>query len=173
MPYTQKICSSLFYKNKLARFLIVLAIIFVSVSKSLFAQELPESTPIPFRSNIVHGGLGFAGLIATATINYERIVTQHFDKFITATYAKVGYGAYASWGDDGQYLFLQYGILTGKKASHFEVSAGPNFTIRGDDLNLPVAFGLGYRLQKPGKPFMLRTGIAFPETLYFGMGLSF
>lgn len=151
---------------------LVFGLIFFSTSIQVFSQEFPESAPKQFRSNIIHGGLGFGGLIGTATINYERILTQHFDKFITATFAKVGYGAYTGWGGDGQYLFLQYGILTGKKAHHFETSVGPNFTVGGDS-TLPVAFGFGYRHHKPGKPFMIRTGIGFPETIYFGMGLSF
>jgi hypothetical protein len=156
-----------------ALILLVFGMFFFCTSIQVFSQELLEVAPPQFRSNSIHGGLGFAGLIGTATINYERVLTQHFDKFITATFAKVGLGTYGGWGGNGQYLFVQYGILTGKKAHHFEASAGPNFELKGDDLNLPIAFGFGYRHQKPGKPFMFRTGIAFPETLHFGMGLSF
>jgi hypothetical protein len=69
-------------------------------------------------------------------------------------------------------LFVQYGFVTWKKAHYFEASAGPNFT-GGGDFTAPVPFGLGYRHQKPGKPFIFRTGIASQETIHFGMGLSF
>ncbi len=126
-----------------------------------------------FRKNTFHGGLGFAGIIVTATMNYERMLTQNFDRKIVATFAKVGYGTYGGWTDTGQYAFVQYGFLTGKKANHLEVSAGPAFSVKGNELGFPIAFGVGYRHQKPGKPFMFRTGIAFPETLHFGLGLSF
>jgi len=142
------------------------------LSTPTFSQENTESAPVLFKPNMFHGGLGFGGLIVTATTNYERILTQNFEKSIVATFAKVGIGAYSAWGGDGQYIFAQYGFMTGKKANHFEASAGPNFTLGGDDL-LPVAFNFGYRHQKPGKSFMYRTGIGFPETIYFGMGLSF
>jgi hypothetical protein len=152
--------------------LLVFAMFFFCTSIQVLSQELPEAAPQEFRSNTIHGGLGYGGLIITATINYERVLTQHFDKFITATFAKVGYGTFGGYYGTGQYAFVQYGILTGKKAHHFEASAGPNFYLKGEDLNLPIAFGFGYRYQKPGRPFMLRTGIAFPESIHFGMGLS-
>lgn len=140
---------------------------------SVSAQVKSEASMEAFRKNTFHGGLGFAGIIVTATINYERMLTQNFDRKIVATFAKVGYGTYGGWTDSGQYAFVQYGFLTGKKANHLEVSAGPLFCINGGELGLPVAFGIGYRHQKPGKPFMFRTGVSFPETLHFGMGLSF
>jgi hypothetical protein len=135
-----------------------------------FAQE--NSSP-SFRKNGLSGSLGFAGIVATATSNYERILTQSLDKGITATFAKVGLGTYGGWVDSGSYLYLQYGFLTGKNANHLEVSAGPNFNLNNAEDMLPVAFNIGYRLQKPGKGFMLRTGVAFPETLYLGLGWSF
>lgn len=173
MVVLEKLHYSLLTRLKNVRSLFVFGLLFTSISTTLHSQELPEITPNQFRPNLIHGGLGTGLVIFTATINYERIVTQHFDKSITATYAKVGYGGFATYAGGGEYWFLQYGILTGKKANHFEASAGPLFDLGDGEIVLPVAFGLGYRRQKPGKPFMLRTGVAFPETLYFGMGLSF
>jgi len=148
--------------------------IFFGSSLIVFSQDISTSEMSSFRPNTIHGGMGFGGIIATATINYERIVSQNFDQKVVATFVKVGYGTYAGlWMDNGQYTFVQYGFLTGKKANHLEVSAGPLFNIKGGDLNFPIAFGVGYRHQKPGKPFMYRTGISFPEAIHFGMGLSF
>lgn len=136
------------------------------------AQENIPPQYDAFRKNTFHGGLGFGGLIVTATLNYERMVTQHLDKKVSATFVKVGFGTYGSIDGSGQYLIPQYGFLTGSKANHLEVSVGPNFTLNGD-LNLPVSANVGYRRQKPGKPFLIRTGVALPEAIYFGMGLSF
>lgn len=157
--------------QKLFALFIVLGIFQFSSNKA-YSQDNPAEETISFRPNTFHGGLGFAGIIGTATINYERILTQNFDRKIVATFAKVGYGTYGGWTDDGEFAFVQYGFFTGKNANHLEVSAGPVFNVRGN-LGLPVAFGIGYRRQKPGKPFMFRTGVAFPETLHFAMGLSF
>lgn len=157
------------YKNPQKVFL---TLIFIGcITASLQAQET-KSIQNPFLKTTLHGGLGFAVLYGSATINLERMVTQSLDKKITATFAKVGYGTYGAWGDSGQYLFIQYGFLTGKKAGHFEMSAGPNFVVNGD-MDLPVAVSIGYRHQRPGKSFLYRAGIALPESIYFGMGLSF
>lgn len=150
--------------------LVLFSLCFFSIgSFPAFAQE---SLNVLFRKNSVYGSIGLAGFYVTATGNFERILTQSLEKGITATFAKIGYGTYGSWGDDGQYLYVQYGFITGKKGSHFEMSAGPNFVVMGD-MDLPVAFTLGYRHQKPGKPFMFRTGLAGPESLYVGIGFSF
>jgi hypothetical protein len=168
MPSSHSLPSTFKSLLVLVSFLVFLPLL----STPTFSQENTESDPVLFKPNMFHGGLGFGGVIFTATTNYERILTQHLDKVVTATFAKIGIGAYLSWGGDGQYIFAQYGFMTGKKANHFEASAGPNFILGDDDL-LPVAFNFGYRHQKPGKSFMYRTGIGFPEIIYFGMGLSF
>ena len=139
------------------------------LQNQIFAQEL--DTPA-FRKTSLHGGLGFAGIYATGFLNLEQMLTQHLDKKITGTFAKVGLGTYGSWVDSGDYLYLQYGFITGKKANHFEMSAGPNFVLRGD-MTLPIAFSFAYRHQKPAKSFFYRAGMAFPESLFFGMGLAF
>jgi hypothetical protein len=36
-----------------------------------------------------------------------------------------------------------------------------------------IAASAGYRLQRPEKHFMLRTGVGVPESFYFGLGWSF
>jgi hypothetical protein len=150
----------------------ILTVIFIVASPfsiPTFAQEVQSSD---FRNNSLYGSIGFGGLIATYTINYERIMTSNLDRGVVATFIKTGFGGFASWGDDGKFLNFQYGILTGSKAGHLELSAGPNFILKGD-WSLPVAATLGYRLQRPGKGFMFRTGLALPESLYIGLGFSF
>ncbi|MEN2283085.1 hypothetical protein AAGF08_13160 [Algoriphagus sp. SE2] len=144
---------------------------FTSFSESK-AQDTETSSE--FYKNSLQGTLGFAGLYAAATSNYERILSFPKGKFVTATYLRAGLGAYGVWGGNGNYFYAQYGIFTGKKASHFEISAGPNFGFNENSSEVPViAASAGYRLQRPGKHFMLRTGLGFPESLYFGLGWSF
>lgn len=149
-----------------------LTLVLLLISGSLIETQAQQVEPVSYRKTTLHGGLGFAGIYGTAFLNLERMLTQSLDKKVTGTFGKAGYGTYGSWGDSGQYLYLQYGFITGQNASHFEMSAGPNFTIQGD-MELPIAFSVGYRHQKPGKPFLFRTGLAFPESLFFAMGLSF
>ncbi|WP_026952483.1 hypothetical protein [Algoriphagus mannitolivorans] len=150
----------------------IFAIAGILISNSLVDARAQDSEPNPYRKTTLHGGLGFAGIYGTAFINLERMLTQSLDKKVTGTFGKVGYGTYGAWGDSGQYFNLQYGIITGRKASHFEMSAGPNFVVNGD-MDFPIAFNFAYRHQKPGKPFLFRTGFGFPESLFFAMGLSF
>ena len=139
---------------------------------SALSQEV-TNTPA-FYKNSLQGTIGFAGVYAAATSNYERILSQPSDKWISATYLRFGIGAYGVWGGSGNYTYLQYGFFTGKKASHFEINAGPNIGFNEDSSEVPIiAASAGYRMQKPGKHFMFRTGIGFPESLYFGLGWSF
>ncbi|MBN3582162.1 hypothetical protein JYB64_07165 [Algoriphagus aestuarii] len=141
---------------------------------SLQAQSAPEQDPVQLYKNGLYGSLGFAGIYASATSNYERMVTQHFDKGITATFVKVGIGVYGVWGGSGSYYYAQYGFLTGKRASHLEISAGPNFGFNEDGAESPpIAATIGYRHQKPERHFILRTGLALPESIYLGIGWSF
>ena len=165
---TQKSQFSFYGKSIL---LMTLLFFFVFSIKS-YAQVNEKPQIEEFKKNTFHGGLGFLIIYATATMNYERIISQNPDKFFTASFVKIGFGAFAGWNESGQYLITQYGVMTGKKASHLELNVGPNFNL-GGDLDFPLSFGLGYRHQKPGKSFMFRTGLAYPESLHFGMGLSF
>jgi hypothetical protein len=76
--------------------LLVFGVVFFFQPSQVFAQDLPSAIPVAFRPNTIHGGLGSVGIVASATFNYERFATQHFDKFIVATFAKVGFGTYGS-----------------------------------------------------------------------------
>lgn len=150
----------------------LLFFLFISTTYRTYGQE--SETPVPFFKNSLQGSLGFAGLYGAATSNYERLLTQPTGKWVTATYLRFGIGAYGSWGGKGNYTYLQYGFFTGKKGSHFELSAGPNIGFNEEYSDTPIiAASTGYRMQKPGKHFMLRAGIGVPESLYFGLGWSF
>ena len=156
--------------KNIKKYSLTIFIVFLMVS-SLQAQD---QNPTQFKKNALYGSLGFAGLYASATSNYERMITQHFNKGITATFVKVGLGAYGVWGGSGSYYYAQYGFLTGKKASHLEVSAGPNFGFNEDGAESPpIAATFGYRLQRPERHFLFRAGLAIPETIYVGIGWSF
>lgn len=70
---------------------------------------------------------------------------------------------------------LQAGILTGGGKSHFEAALGVGVAHLFKDYGpfwFP-AITLGYRKQKPGKHVFFRTGVSFPELVYFGWGYNF
>lgn len=127
------------------------------------------------RKNALYGNVGIGGLYFTATAYYERILKQNLGDKNVASFVKGGYGAEAHWGVGGPYVLGQFGILTGAKTHHFEISAGPCFILSGDLQGdyPPVSATLGWRVQKPHGNGMFRMGVAWPEAVYVGFGLSF
>ena len=81
--------------------LTLIILLIVLLNFNVEGQESENQENRLFKPNSLSGSLGFAGVVGTATINIERIVTQSPNKKITATFAKAGYGIYGSWGDEG------------------------------------------------------------------------
>jgi hypothetical protein len=96
-----------------------------------------------------------------------------------ASFVKAGFGAWSApnSGNDpgfmGSYFLSQYGILTGVKKHHFEVSAGFTKFFGAKNVETLLSGSIGYRRQKPDSQFIFRTGVGWPETLYLGIGVSF
>lgn len=154
------------YKN----LLLLLLVLFSGSINSVFGQ-VENSQETAFNKNSVYGNVGVAGLYFTATGYYERLVAQNSD---ISSFVKFGIGSYALWGEGGQYILAQYGILTGAKKHHLEIGAGLNTFLSGDlegDF-LPLSGTIGWRIQKPGGNFIFRTGLSFPEAAYIGFGGS-
>jgi len=121
------------------------------------------------KSNAALGSVGSLGLYFTANVYYERLITQHR---LVKTFARVGYGIYASWNDEGNYLIGQVGVLLGKKNNFFEFGIGGTH-IREDLAGLfPISGTLGYRFQNPNSLINFRAGVSFPEAIYIGFGIT-
>ena len=110
-----------------------------------------------------------------ATIFYDHIIT-HNGKL--ATFARVGYGGWAKLLiGAGTQTFAQGGIIVGTNKKKFEASAGVAFqNEKTDDItksSTVPAVSLGIRSQKPGKHFVFRAGLGYPEGIYVGLGHSF
>lgn len=142
------------------------------LSSNGFVYGQKESiNDVGFNKNAIYGNVGIGGLYFTATGYYERMITQNSK---ISSFIKVGAGGYSSWGDGGQYILAQYGILTGAKKHHLELGAGPNYFMNGDIKGkLPFTATIGWRVQKPGGKFIFRMGVSFPEAFYIGLGGSF
>ncbi len=129
-----------------------------------------ESNPNAIYSNL---GFGYRFRSLSAMVYYERYA-KSYPKF--TSFYKVGIGATTSFFDGDFLLLAQYGILTGSKSNHLELGIGPNLEIvktLTKKLYLPITSTIGWRIQKPGGHFILRTGISWPEGTYFGFCVSF
>lgn len=144
-------------------------LLFLIISFSL--QQL-TAQDTQFKKNTIYGSIGFAGLYGSATGYYERIIKQNMWSKNISSFVKVGYGGVAYWGGESTYLLAHYGVLTGIKTHHLEVSLGPIHYIN-NDLGIPVSANLAWRIQKPRKNFIFRIGLGLPESIYTGVGIAF
>jgi hypothetical protein len=78
----------------------------------------------------------------------------------------------------GSFWLLQVGMITGRNAHHFELFAGPVYLAFRPKHDMDIehkvltGVGLGWRFQKPAKPIIIRSGISFPEGVYFSLGFA-
>lgn len=152
----------------------VIILLFISLSPVYCQQDSIKHSDLIYRKNVIHGSFGTLGIGYTASIFYDRILSESQNKSKFTTFLRVGYQENIFiFSNGGSAYILEGGMLTGSKFSHFEGALG--ITYFGVDTNFRVlpAFSIGYRGQKPKGGFMFRTGIGNPEWLYFGLGFAF
>ena len=151
---------------------ILLVTITILLSSTKFGYSQNESIKdVGFYKNAIHGNVGIGGLYLTANGYYERMITQS-SKILS--FVKVGIGGYSTWGDEGNYILGQFGILSGANKHHLELGAGPRYVINGNIQGYgPFTATIGWRIQKPGGNFIFRLGASWPEAIYVGLGFSF
>jgi len=155
-----------------------LVIILLLISNNLAAQEVkPDANESKMFNNAIYGSIGISMELLgeswfTGTAYYERMFQKNAQTSNISTFVKAGYGSAAGWEYTSPYILGQFGILTGVKKHHLEVSGG--FVKSLDDYDIfPLSGSIGYRIQKPDGHFIFRTGVGWPEALYFGLGVSF
>lgn len=159
--------------------LICLIIILLMISNTIKAQNAkPDSVELKMFNNAIYGSVGISleligESLFTGTAYYERMFRRNERKSNISTFVKAGFGGAAGWEDLNPYILGQFGILTGANKHHLEVSGGfvKSFSEYWD--LFPLSGSIGYRIQKPDGHFIFRTGLAWPEALYFGLGKSF
>ncbi len=156
-------------------FLTFISLFLLFLNNNAYSQDIKGQADAELNKNAVYGNIGSAVLYWTTTGYYERLIKQNMGgNSNISSFAKIGFGGYATWGIGGNFLLAQIGLLTGAKRHHFEISAGPNSYLNGDLKGFRFYSALmGYRIQKPGGNFIFRTGIGLPEALYLGLGVSF
>jgi len=155
-------------------FIFLVFFLFITLSPIYSQQDSIKQTELIYKKNTIHGSIGTAALVYAVSIFYDRILNESQNKNKFTTFLRVGYQENIFiFSNGGNAYILEGGMLTGKKFSHFEGALG--ITYFGVDNNYHVlpAFSVGYRGQKPKAGFMFRTGIGFPEWLYFGLGFAF
>lgn len=141
----------------------------VSLSDTLY-RHAAYITLSPFNQNIV----------------YEQNIGNGRRNFY---FVKFGYGlTQGLFGDQNQTTNVSFGLLTGKnKKNHLEMYAGGALLFNWDSyrynegykhylsnyLDLYPSIYLGYRHQKPQRPFVFRFGLGYPETLAVSAGIAF
>ena len=157
-------------KISMKTILLITITILLSSTRIVYSQK-ESIKDAGFYKNAIYGNVGIGGLYLTATGYYERMMTQN-SKFLS--FVKVGFGGYSTWGDEGNYILGQFGVLSGANKHHLELGAGPRYVInRGMQGYLPFAATIGWRIQKPGGKFIFRMGVSWPEAVYIGLGFSF
>jgi len=125
-------------------------------------------------NNIIHLSLAPDIAYNAATIFFDRIISQNGN---LATFFRIGYGGWSKLliGGGSQTL-AQGGIILGSNNRKFEIALGAAIqnekTNNIKESNTIPAISLGLRSQKPGKRFVFRAGIGYPEGIYVGVGHS-
>jgi len=155
------------------KFFIFLVLFLVSYSTLYSQQDSLRKSDNDYKKNLIHGSFGTLVLGYTANIFYDRLLSPMGKYHSTCTFARIGYQDNIILTDpNGSALILEGGILTGKHFGHFEGALGIAY-IQTENNVLRPAFSVGYRGQKPDGSFMFRTGLGFPELLFFGLGIAF
>lgn len=168
-----------------------------SYIETILDPSNPESIKSIYRKNTLYGGIGFFFIYAVADVNYERLIAIPRKGFIKSYWIRAGSGSYASWGGKGKIFILGLTMLSGSRNNHIEFNLGYSSLFDKDEYENtldnynsggsayyarpvkssyrnPLPFiGTGYRFQKPGGHFILRSGISLPESVYLGIGFSF
>lgn len=150
----------------IARYSIIIFILLYGFNYS-FAQNENLKEDL-FNKNAIYGDFGYFAVWGSVTGFYERILTQNALDGVS-TFAKIGYGYAAGSSSGGEYVFVQYGVITGMNNYHLEFGAGPMYLNNG----LSFSGFAGWRFQKPKSNSLFRMGFGWPESLYFGTGFSF
>ena len=162
---------------------IICCTLFVLLSVRVYPQDQN------FDRNAIYGSLGSLLVFNTATIYYERTLTdvdlnwvkEKRNQTVTkqtrlATFARIGYGgSYSIMDDKGKHVMTQLGFLVGTRSSFLEGTAGVAYNTNWffGGTNILPTWNVGYRLQRHESPLIFRVGVGFPEMVNLGIGVSF
>ena len=136
----------------------------------LFSQDDPSAhNESELKKNSIHASIGTVILYSTINCYYDRVIFEKGRNKKNLGLLRLGYGWFGGIENDGQQYMLQSGI----QREYFEGLLGFSIRPQDGDEALKPAISVGFRWQKPNKSFLFRTGIAYPESLYLGVGFAF
>ena len=152
-----------------------------------------QSSEIP-KNNIYAGGSYYI-ILGSGTINYERRILRFGKESSACIFLRTGFGYWFDWLSGGPAGIISANMVFFKRASHLEAGLGavalydqkyyklinengmnPDdvFPSKLDCTIFNPAINLGYRYQEPGKKFLFRIGLSYPEgPVYLGLGIAF
>ena len=124
--------------------------------------------------NLIYGGFGTGGIYFPAHLYYERHLQTQFLNTKFSSFITVGTGIAAHWDGASNYASAKFGLLLGQQKAHLETAFGISYFYLGDFTGtIPLAASIGYRANKPGKNYVFRTGVSWPEAVYVSWGFRF
>lgn len=152
---------------------IILSLATLLVCNNSDAQNTNSTDRV--NKNLLYGGIGVGGIYFPAYIYYERQLQEHFLNSKLSSFVTVGTGAAVHWEGSSYYVAAKFGLLLGQQKAKLETALGVNYFYLGDltDETLPLAASIGYRANKPGKNYVFRTGVSWPEAVYVSWGFRF
>ena len=155
------------------KILIAIAFLFLSFYSS--GQDDRYSQDV-LRSQTIYANLGFLSL----DLNYEHKLMTFDNGYL---FGRFGLGYWVDWAILGGNAKFSLSYITGKKNSHLEFGLGARYKgefVHSDFIDtggfskgdmLPIV-NVGYRFQKPGRPFVFRIGIGTESIFYLSIGTS-
>ncbi|MEN8119248.1 MAG: hypothetical protein ABFS35_02835 [Bacteroidota bacterium] len=130
------------------------------------------------QKNLVYGSICIFGPGASANGNYERMIAERNNKFFKTYWFRISGGVYSAWEwGNGIHFITGVTMLSGSGKNHFEFNIGLTsiFDLASsvDNQYIFPAGILGYRYQKKDGHFVFRSGLGFPEIVYFSFGFCF
>ena len=161
---------------------IPLIILLLSLSLHCYSQSAngEQTDSDTDKKNSIHATVSLTKG-ASATASYERVlfkdVSSRHQLFVKG---EMG-GVVIIDGDEGFIIGPHIGYLNGEGKDHLEIAIGfymlnssSHTQSHGSSaVSLRPSALLGYRMQKPGKGFIFRTGFSYPLGVYFGIGVAF
>ena len=122
----------------------------------------------------LYGTVGSFAFYFNGGIGVERKMWEPGHSLLNELWLFGGFNEWKIMDKNGISVVASFHALTGKKVMHIEYGLGLTYLPGGaTDWILFPSPNLGVRYQKPGKSFVLRTGIGFPEIAYVSAGYAF
>lgn len=128
------------------------------------------------KKNNIFCTVGIWPMYSTIIGNYEGVIFQPSNSIFSAVGIRIAAGYSIIWTSEGGMNYAtNIFTLIGRKTNQLEIAAGVLLApwTSNNEHELFPSFNLSYRFHKPGRPFIFRTGVGWPEAVHFSFGFDF